>query len=159
MLVTADPAARTRWEVIWMHNGQVKRKKFGADLAGAVVLYTKAVQAGKRGATLRCANVGWPPPAELQPHERVVRLKGKKKPTKVRVTPMRKLNRERGLWWCPYCMKLRKFVHRTNTKVGGVTLRTNAWGCQVCGVTTKDSHVQRWNPLALEVEMHAQGNG
>lgn len=157
-MVTSDPAARARWEVIWVHNGSLKRRKFGADLAAAVEHYTKAVQASKRGATLRCCNIGFAPPEHLRPHERVVKLKGRKKPTKVRVTPMRKLNRERGLWWCPYCMHLRTFVHRKSTTVEGVKMRIDAWGCQVCGITTRDTHVQQWNPLALEVEMHAQGN-
>src|SRR5690349_3294352 len=108
----AQPGApeRARWEVLFIHRGHRKRKRFGDDLASAAHFYaslSRALQGSAlKSLTLRCSNLRFPPPAKLRPHDRTVRVKGKRKPVTVRVVPMRKLNKQ-GVWWCGYCMKLR----------------------------------------------------
>lgn len=150
---------RARWEVIISGKAKTVRKKFGADLAGAVALYGKAVgKFGTKRVTLRCCNIAIPPPPELQPHEKLVRVKGKKKPMAVLVRPLNALNKSKGIWWCPYCMKLRRFVERRGLRKedGSGWEYENAYKfhrCPVCHISHKDGGVRRWNPIATRILM------
>ena len=79
-MVTANNAAeRARWQVVWITDaGKVVRADFGDDFHEAMVIYTKAVRAGKRAATLRCKNLHFPPPVKLRPTmEDVLNARGK----------------------------------------------------------------------------------
>lgn len=153
MLLSSDPTARARWEVLFVYRGKVCRKKFGTNLPDAISYLTKAMAKGPllNSVTLRCTNMGFPPPEKLRPHEKLARRPGRKKPVPVRVVPMNKLNRERGIWWCPYCMKLRKFVRRTHAMVDGIQVADKAECCPMCGVSHRDHHVRRWNPVAVDL--------
>lgn len=155
MYATPGAPERARWEVIFLHKGRVRRSQHEHDLAGALTTYVKALgKPALKGVTLRCKNMAFPPPANLQPHTRTVRLKGKKKPTTVRVVPMRGLNRKRGLWWCPYCMKLRRFTVPKSYVVGGVKVPNKDHRCPMCGVGHRDGGVRKWNPLAYDIMAH-----
>lgn len=142
-----------------MHRGKVRRKKFGPDLPDAITYLTKALAKGPllKSVTLRCCNMGFPPPEKLRPHDvervSIKKVKGKRKRVKttVRVVPLYKLNREHGIWWCPYCMKLRKFVRRTHGVIDGIKIPDKAECCPMCGVTHRDHHVRLWNPVAVDL--------
>lgn len=150
MYATDGAPERAKWEVLWVHEGRVVRKKTGADLAEALRIYDLARDAGRKAVTLRCCNMGFPPPVKLQP--RVVtfdkpRMLHGKRVSSVRIVPLRKLN-HRGVWYCPYCMKLRRFVKRTIMEVEGIRFEQPGMHCPMCGVSHRDWHIRRWNPLA-----------
>lgn len=149
-MYVAAGADRARWCVKWIAKGRVIEKDFGPDFADALALYLKAVQAGKKAATLQSRNMSFPPPQRLQPHTKTVitrNERGKRVRTEVEVEPMNELN-IRGAWWCPYCIQLRKFVRRKGFQVGKIWMNETHYACPVCGVRHSDSTVRRWNPLA-----------
>lgn len=148
----------TRWSVIWLNpKGKWVEKKPGPEFPGlnfvdALELYERVRVAGRKGVTLRCTNVGFPPPARFMP--RVVRVKvlnSKGKPTKrngeyvykeVLRVPLKKLNK-RGIWWCPHCMKFRRFKIIKNKHT-----RTYVHRCPVCNIDHRNHHVRAHNPVA-----------
>lgn len=141
----SNPQERARWAVLWVKDGRVIRKNFGADLSGAIQLYGKAAAAEKRGLTLLCCNMGFAPPEELQPRivtgmRRGVKVTGK-------LVPLKKLN-EKGIWYCPYCMKLRRFVKKAGFYLDGVWVPDARIACPMCGISHNDHHVRKWNPSA-----------
>lgn len=148
-----------RWQVLWVADKRVVRKDFGPDLSRATEVYAKAVAAGKRAATLRCCNVGFAPPIKLQPHDvfvvKKVKRNGRIKRVKIPklVLPLDKLNREQGVWWCPYCMKLRKFIKRKGYRLDNVWVEDVHHACPMCNVSHRDFHVRRWNPVAVIIDM------
>lgn len=175
MPITWLTGENARWEVIWWN----KKKKrftvmpFGDDLAEAEALYRQVVQAAKPFATLRCCNVGFPPPEKYRPYTHTERVrtgtkivkrsvKGKvKRYRKVvykevehEVIPMIEVNLK-GVWWCPYCRQLRKF-----RKQDGMTLSDRGhdyyldgtvYCCPVCRITHRNHHVRKWNPQAQKM--------
>lgn len=148
MINTNGATDRARWEVMWVKDRRVIRKKFGTDLMGATQLYIKVKESGRKGATLRCCNMAFPPPQELQP--RMVRGKRKGRVVEGRLVPMKKKNIE-GIFWCPYCMQLRRFVKRKSFEIEGVTVRDQWFGCPMCGISHRDSAAQKWNPLLINI--------
>lgn len=132
---------RANWEVLWVKNGKIQRKDCAHDLVEALRIYEMVKNAGRKNVTLRCKNFGFAPPTKLQPHEVVVK---KKRYLKV---PLKKLNAE-GIWWCPYCMKLRRFKRSNNFGIAGVVVREVRHVCPMCGISHRDHHVRKWNPVA-----------
>ncbi len=122
------------WEVMW-----VKRKKgknhivcidFEDDLVGAMELFEKAKRGKKPLATLRCKNVGFPPPERY-------------------IDRMRAYN-HKGVWWCPYCMQLRRFEKRNWMEVEGLIGKYDegAYFCPMCDISHRDHNVIKYNPIA-----------
>jgi hypothetical protein len=148
---------RARWRVAWISKGRVISKDFDGDLGAALELLDKAKRAGKSGATLICTNKGFEPPEHLLPRRvekvrKVIVKRGGKRRVKreiIRgvVTPLKKLNAT-GVWWCPYCVKLRKFVFKPAVKFEGKMFPEPGYYCPVCGVGHKDWTVRHYNPVA-----------
>lgn len=144
---------RTRWSVLWTTKDKVIEKTCGSDLMEAVRIYNLAREAGKPNATLRCMNVGFPPPEKYAPGWVTVKRK-KKVRGKMRVVqeekfvePLAKLNNH-GWWWCPYCMQMRKFEHQDGFLMDGRYVAAPGEYCPICGVSDRDAHVRKWNPRA-----------
>lgn len=162
-MIGTDAPERANWEVIWLNpkTKKLKRVDFGHDLASATETYIKVKSAGRKIATLRCKNFGFPPPEKLQPYvhtfKKPKRIPGHSKPVRsVRVTPLRKLNAE-GVYWCPYCMQLRKFKEFAGFRAEGkYQVNENNFGCPVCRISCKDHHVRKWNPLAISIQYHME---
>lgn len=158
MYATDGTPQRARWEVLWIKDRRIIRKDFGTDLQGAVDLYAR-VSGKRRGVTLRCRNMGFPPPDRLADREEVIvrhngrRVKGKRiiEPKRY-VETMDALNR-RGVWWCPYCRQLRRFVRRNGYHFEGHWIERAGMHCPMCGVSQSDFHVRRYNPITLMIEM------
>jgi hypothetical protein len=173
-LMTAD---HVRWEVLWIKVKKKKKKvvviEFLDDLQGAIELYHKAKNAGKPFATLRCCNVGFPPPDKYRPRWVVKKTgtgkyvyvnKRSKKTGKVKKVKVERIKREeiyhepmaamnlRGWWWCPYCMEMRRFEKQNGFLVEGVRVPEVGFHCLICGVSHRDHHVRKWNPQAQRVE-------
>lgn len=141
-----------KWSVMWVANRRVVEKKFGTNLPEAMVFRDRVVDAGRKGVTLRCCNMGHAPPYSIT-HKRVEKIVSKKvrkgkykgKRVKVRVVEyvdqMNDLNKS-GLFWCPYCMKMRGFREIKTKKAVLVQ-------CPMCKITSRDWHVRRHNPHAL----------
>lgn len=159
-----------RWEVIWWNR---KKKRFtvmafGNDIASAEGLYAKVLVAKKPFATLRCCNVGFPPPEKYRPYQKPmmkkekvrVKRKGryvyrvKKTVVHIEVTPMVEVNLK-GVWWCPYCRQMRKFRRQdgmTYTDASGdYYLDGVVWCCPVCAISHTNHHVRKWNPTAQKM--------
>lgn len=153
--------AKARWEVMWV---TVKKGEphihcldFEFDFVGALKLYEKLMKApGRKMVTLRCKNVGFPPPDKWRDIEPVY---GKRKGKLVVVdevysdpptyqTKMVKYNRQ-GVWWCPYCMQLRRFEKRAWTEIDDKMYPAEpAYCCPMCDISHRDAHVIRYNPIA-----------
>lgn len=147
----------TRWRVSWIVRKKGKlvvvEKEFGDDLTSALRLYMKAKNAEKPFATLICKNVGWPPPVALRPYDRweVVKRDGKKYKRKVHEVPLDIRNGE-GVFWCPYCRELRTFRRYAEFRGSKhVVLK-----CPICGISHRDHHVRKWNPLAARMPDHIE---
>lgn len=149
-----------RWSVLWVvrRNGRPPRIvefPFENDLRGALELYVKA-KGKKPFATLRCANVGFPPPEKYRPYERAVvkRVKRDGRTIKIKdyttVEPMGTLNL-RGMWWCPYCREFRKFQHQDGFHFHGQPIYVEGVHCPICGISHRDHHVRKWNPQAQTI--------
>lgn len=155
---------RAKWEVMWLRRGAVVRKDCGSDLAEALRILELVKGAGRKGATLRSKNIAFPPPAKYADTEQVPI--GRSKRTRKIVyaertieppqylTTMRSLNK-RGVWWCPYCMKMRRFTRVKGFELDGIWVDKVQYVCPLCGV----SHglVRRFNPLAAEIDMRRRG--
>jgi hypothetical protein len=131
---------------MWVRKGQIYERKFYHELGEALKTLELLKKAGRTGATLRCCNVGHPPPEHLlrDPVVDVVKKGGKRFKRTRYVNRMRELN-ARGIWWCPYCMKLRRFERRVDEG------RYQMY-CPMCDISTRDRHVWRWNPQAQILE-------
>lgn len=138
------------WSVFWYSKNKKKwlRKRFREDVAAAIKFFGENQH--RPGITLHPDNHGYPPPRRFTEHERVkwkvVRIKGKKYKKKV-VTIVNLMDEynAKGIWWCSYCIKLRRF-ETIQTEYGPEMF------CPVCGVSHR--LVRQHNPKALEVEMH-----
>lgn len=127
---------QAKWEVLWVTTKGGKRivsMDFDDDFVAALELYLKAKQAEKPLATLRCKNVGFPPPEKCE---------GK----------MAGYNKQ-GVWWCPYCMQLRRFEKRGWTEVDDTPFSSEpTYFCPICDISQYDGHVIRYNPLARKLQ-------
>lgn len=141
------------WSVFWYSKTKKSyvRKRFHEDFGAALEFYHDAVEEGKkRGLTLHPDNHGYPPPKRITEHEqitwKVVKRNGKRYKKKVVtiVNLMHEYN-AKGIWWCAYCVKLRRF-----TSV--YTERGPEMHCPVCGVSHR--LVKEHNPKAVIIEMH-----
>lgn len=135
---------RARWEVRWVHNRRVVVVDFADDFAEALRIFTKALLAGKSDVTLRSRNMGTPPPMRLRPYYKKPKRKDEEGK---RVEPLARYNLS-GWLWCPYCIHLRKFVHRNGFTSEGHWVPEPQYECQMCGITHRDGTVQKWNPVA-----------
>lgn len=147
--------------MIWVKSdGTLKQVRCGFDFSKALKIYTLAVKQQKRAATLRSDNVGFPPPLKFADTMLVPigRSKRTRKIVHKRVlieppqyqTKMRKLN-IRGVFWCPYCIKPRKFTRRKGYYVDNVWCEDPRLCCPVCNISHRDGHVARFNPIAVEL--------
>jgi hypothetical protein len=174
MFATEATPQRVRWEVLWVAKGKVLRKPFEHDLGAAVELYTKLIIGDRKNVTLRSCNMGFPPPDkyadwEMDRYEIVQRgRKRYKKPLPDQLIEPRTYHQRmhavnvKGWWWCPYCMKLRRFERREgypSKRIPGfhegrpVEWITRAWSdphmaCPMCGASHQDWNVQHYNPIA-----------
>jgi hypothetical protein len=165
-LMTGD---RTNWSVLWI--AQKGKKKViiehecHNDLTEALRVYMLAKEGGKTKATLLCKNTGFPPPQKYRPYDktRVVKRKVKGKVKRVRLTrtvdPMVKVN-DAGFTWCPYCREMRVFervkLSRKRLVNGTHNGQQVEWvmpaldgveyQCPMCGVSTSNHHVRKYNP-------------
>lgn len=142
---------------MWIANGRVVEKKFQDDFAEALKAYTTLTRVGKAGLTMRCCNVGIDPPKRLRPHHVQVKRKvrGRISYDLVSVIPMKKLNSQ-GVWWCPYCAKLRRFAKRKGFKFQGAFVPQDGMYCPICGISHFDGHVRKHNPHAQLMEFRQQ---
>jgi hypothetical protein len=161
--ITGDIA---RWEVIWWSKKGKKFivKEFENDLVSAEQLYSRITALGAPFATLRCCNVGFAPPTQYRPYiKRMVkkekvrrngRLRTKKTIVEIEVTPMVEMNLK-GIWWCPYCRKMRKFRKQDgmtySDSSGDYYLDGAVYVDPVCGITHTNHHVRKWNPTAQKM--------
>ena len=118
--------SHARWAVLWIGKKGWVVKDFENDIYSAMELYMKVGNAGKKGATLLCRNVGFPPARKYA---------GK----------MEAYNRA-GITWCPYCRQLRKFKKTNGFYVDDIYYPQVNMQCPVCGITTENYHVKRHNP-------------
>jgi hypothetical protein len=159
MYTTNGAPERARWQVLWVKDGRVVRHDFEHDLAEAIRVHSLAMRAGRKAVTLRCCNMAFPPPDKYADREPVVvthptngkRYKGQKiiEP-KQYIRRMGQLN-AKGIWWCPYCMQMRRFVKRTAVMVGGVRVEGDFMACPMCGISHR--MVTKYNPIATRILM------
>lgn len=160
----STPTGLMKWSVLWYNpkNGKVKQVRCGTDLTEAVRVYGLAKAGGRSQVTLRCDNMGFPPPVKFMPHsvyvvteEKYRTPAGKKKTLEKRElqhrTPMDTANR-RGIFWCPYCREMRKFQLLHQFFYDGRWVpdpdRRGGLYCPMCGISHRDGYVRRWNPIA-----------
>lgn len=135
------------WSVYWRKKGKWVRKRFRDDFPGALKFFLTKLEMTP---TLHSDNRGWPPPKRITAYERVswkVVSRGGKKYKKRVVTVvnlMREYN-DKGVWWCPYCVKLRPFKLMQ-------TDRGPSMYCPVCTIDNYDFHVRKHNPKAAIIE-------
>jgi hypothetical protein len=154
LFIGAGPA-RARWEVLWVKRGRIIRYDCGTNYPEAMRVYLKALSAGKPGATLRCKNLGFAPPPELAPRTvtKTVVDRGRRRKKEFLYRPMKQKNRE-GIFWCPYCMKLRRFKRVRVIESEGVRFRDGRRGhlrCPMCGIGLGDHYVSQHNPEASRI--------
>jgi hypothetical protein len=121
------------WEVMWVvrHKGEnhIIVKDFDHDFVGARDLYVKVKKTDRKMVTLRCRNVGFPPPEQT-------------------LEKMLAYNKQR-VWWCPYCMELRRFERRAWTEIDGHLYAADPkYYCPLCDISHTDAYVIQYNPLA-----------
>lgn len=134
---TIGAIERAQWEVIWLAVKKTKKGKIhkewiitetGTNLPAALRIYNLAAKAKKPMLTLRCKNVGHPPPPQIE--------------QKI------KAYNNAGYHWCPYCMNLRKFELRQGYYTDeGSWINKRAYYCPVCDVSSTDWHVRKYNPI------------
>lgn len=161
-MVGANAPERANWEVLWIRDGKIQRKDCGHDLFEAIRVRDLVKEAGRKGVTLRCKNFGFAPPAKLQPHEvtvkvpltnpKIVKRNGKRyrkthELKRMLKIPLKQKNAE-GIWWCCYCMQLRRFKKSTSFVIDGITVRETRHVCPMCGISHRDIYIRRWNPVA-----------
>lgn len=155
MALTQASNVNAKWEVIWLGKKGLVRKDVGQDFGEGLRIHALLKSNGRKLVTLRCKNVGFPPPERITAHpvvtyERVRRRRGGKtvylrKKTITYVNRMHELN-DKGIWWCPYCILLRPFKLKREW-TGRVHMV-----CPVCGINERNFHVRQHNPKAIIVE-------
>lgn len=166
--MTAHSLTYANWSVMWVAKGRIIEKKCGTDLQEALRIYGLATKGEKRALTLRCCNIGHSPPKKITRHpehyvETVKVRRGKHKGERVKVKRVRYVNlmeryNNEGIFWCPYCMKLRRFNTVTKLKIDGIewtpSRKEVLLQCPMCQITTKDFHVRQHNPKAIVLSYH-----
>lgn len=149
MLIANNASERANWEVLWIAKGKLQRKDCGHDLTEAMRIYS-LVKGKRSGATLRCKNMGFPPPDRLLPRK----VRGKRHGRIVTgiLNPLKKLNNQ-GIWWCPYCRELRRFKETKGFRYPGTKtfISETRYVCPICSTPHRDHNVRRWNPLARKI--------
>lgn len=157
MYATEGAPERAKWEVIWVKDGRVARKDCGNDLAEALRVYALTLQAGKRLATLRCKNMAFPPPERFRARTELKHFRskhsGRVTTEECYIQPMDALNRK-GIWWCPYCIKMRKFKLSKSFIHESVRVQDPRYACPLCGASHRMQTVAQFNPIAHKVEAH-----
>lgn len=178
MYATEANATRVRWQILWVSKGRVHRKDFDHDLSAAVELYTKLLIGERKGVTLRSCNMGFPPPdkyADWETDRFEIITRGRKRYKRplpdLLIEPREYRHRMhainvKGWWWCPYCMKLRRFERREG-HIGkvvpgfhegkAVEWVMRAWSdphmaCPMCGASHNDWNVAHYNPIAARYQ-------
>jgi hypothetical protein len=133
-LTTPYALVHAKWEVLWVVTKPKKRivvYDCGDDFVEARRIYLLARDGGKHFPTLRCRNVGFPPPERIR-------------------DKLHAYNRA-GVWWCPYCMELRRFRKLDGFTSDLTEVWTEAPGyyCPMCDIGQDNGHVKRWNPAAM----------
>lgn len=153
---------KLNWSVMWLRKGTVVEVWCEDDFSEAMRLYDLAKRAGKKMATLRCANYAFPPPRDYTEREVIVRRKVGNKVKKVKTTRnvMGQAN-AKGWWWCPYCITFRKFRHQLGFRLRdtGIYVPQEGMYCPMCGISHKNGFVQRWNPHAARFEHRFRKRG
>jgi len=133
--------------VYWFSTKKKKwvRKRFGTDLNTALKFFQERDYPGK---TLHSDNRAYPPPPRITHHEteewKVVSRKGRKYKKKVkRVVNLMSEYNLKGVWWCPFCIQLRRFKF-VETEYGPEMF------CPVC--TASHRIVKNYNPNAVVIE-------
>ena len=112
-----------RWEVLWVRpKGGWARKAFDQDFSAALRTHNLLLLSGRKGVTLRSCNVGFPLPKRYE--KKISRLNA------------------RGVYWCPYCITLRRFALDDYKRF---------MYCPVCDATTGNFHVRQTNPKATVI--------
>lgn len=140
-----------RWSVFWYSRKKKKyvRKRFGDDFYAALKFYELRRETNYN-ATLHVDNHSFPPPSRITAYERVdwkvVVRNGRRYKKKV-VTTVNLMNEynTKGIWWCGYCIQLRRFVQIDTDK--GPEMY-----CPVCIASHRIN--KRYNPKAITLEMH-----
>lgn len=171
--VTTTSLKFVSWSVMWIttdKKGKTKimERKCGSDLAEALRIKSLLDKAGRRAVTLRSCNAAFAPPDSLIAHDtwevvtRQVKRKGKVKTKKfkkkVHVDPLKDLN-AKGIFWCPYCIKLRKLVMRDgfwhHDEWRGVSsehwIEEKSLYCPMCDTSLKNWHMCFFNPMAWSI--------
>jgi hypothetical protein len=148
---------------VWEKDEDIYSKDFGLYLHDALALYDK-LKGKRKNVTLRCMNVAFEPPLKYADHEPVYRLKRvrglrKKVAVGLRVkypltytSRMMKVNRK-GLWWCPYCIKFRRFEKRAGFEYEDIWVDQAGLYCPICDISNYDGGVRRFNPMATLIEL------
>lgn len=165
MFAANNAGERAKWQVLWVHDGRIIEKRFDDDFKAATDLYLKAKASGRKNVTLRCCNMGFPPPERLRPHvvevkvlldpPKIVRRNGKRyrknfQLKKMLKVPLKGLNAE-GIWWCPYCRELRRFKLTKSFLIDGIRIAETRHVCPMCGISHRDHWVRKYNPIALRL--------
>ncbi len=152
MALTSETNHNALWEVIWLGKKGLVRKDVGHDFGEGLRIYALLKSNGRKLVTLRCKNVGFPPPTRITQYpvmtRRIVTRRGKRHRIKevTYVDRMIEYN-ERGIWWCPYCIQLRPF------KLIKDWTGKQHMVCPICKINERNFHVRIHNPKAVVVEM------
>jgi hypothetical protein len=156
------------WAVYWT-KPDGSRGVFKPDpktnLVEAQRVYDLLRDNGRKHVTLVCLNVGYPPPDKYADHEKV--LLGRRKGTKTKVYKLQLVEprqyqvrmlrvNHKGVWWCPRCRKLRRFVKRKGFRVEGIWVPDEHHACPMCDINHRDGHVRRYNPITQVIPMHTR---
>jgi hypothetical protein len=125
----------TNWAVMWVavtdDGPTVIEKWCGTDFSEAQRIFALAVRAEKRHATLRCANVSFPPPKKYRSKMNEVNL--------------------RGVFWCPYCIQMRRFQKQDGFMHDDIFIPRESYYCPVCGISCHNGSERRYNPKAVVI--------
>lgn len=153
MYAVNNAPERARWQVCWVtDDGRVIRKDMGDDFHEAMRIYTMAVEGGRRAPVLRSKNMAFPPPVKWRPrYEDVLDVRGRPTGERIKHEPLEAANRA-GQWWCPFCIKFRKFRHRKGWwTTEGVWMAEPSMVCPLCHIPHTAFDVKFWNPLARRI--------
>lgn len=148
---------RVQWEVLWIAKGTTHSKEFEHDLASALELHNKLIAGGRAGVTLRSMNMQFPPPDKYADKEDVAigKRRGIIVYEKQLIVPrvytilMGGLN-ARGIWYCPYCIKMRRFKKTDCFVIDGVQVDEPAMSCPMCGASHR--LVRKYNPMSARYD-------
>lgn len=107
------------WKVYWWEDGKKKFKRFLQDKPTEAIAYAK----------------------ELRRQGKEIEVVSARRA--FRTTEAKRLEREPGMLWCPYCVKWRRFKIfsvRREHYISEAFLR-----CPVCTVSTNDYYVKKFN--------------